>query len=110
MFASQGLCVVSRRLAVLAAGAFLLSLGLQAALADTKPKKTPRTAKKQAAERGQEAKNRPASDKPASGKLEELYGVAWYTSWEDALKEAASPSKEKPVMCLRVLGDLNGFM
>ena len=115
MFTSQGLCVLSRRLVLFAAGACLLSLGLQAARADTKPKRTPRAAKKPAADRGQAAAAKPATVKPATGKasdnrIEELYGVSWHTSWEDALKEAASPSKEKPVMCLRVLGDLNGFM
>ncbi|HEV3024396.1 MAG TPA: sigma-70 family RNA polymerase sigma factor [Pirellulales bacterium] len=43
----------------------------------------------------------------------ELYGIAWHASVDRALAAAqgvVSDERDKPVLCLRVLGDLAGFM
>jgi hypothetical protein len=43
----------------------------------------------------------------------ELYGIVWHPSVERALAAAqgvVSDERDKPVFCLRVLGDLAGFM
>jgi hypothetical protein len=62
-------------------------------------------------------KPRPSAKKPAKNAktaMKELFGVRWHTSVDAALKQAStaetSVSKEKPVMVLRVLGDIDGFM
>jgi len=40
-------------------------------------------------------------------KVRQLCGIRWHTSLEHAQKDAA---KDKPLMVLRVLGELDGFM
>ncbi|MHC4876981.1 MAG: SHD1 domain-containing protein [Planctomycetota bacterium] len=42
-----------------------------------------------------------------------LFGIDWHTSVEqarDSARGTASPRDDKPVMCFRVLGELDGFM
>jgi hypothetical protein len=53
---------------------------------------------------------RPAAAERAG--TEKLWGIAWHPSIDAALAAAAgnSSADEKPVVCLRVLGDLKGFM
>jgi hypothetical protein len=43
-------------------------------------------------------------------RVERLYGIAWHKSVAAALAEARKGEADKPVFCLRVLGDLDGFM
>ena len=40
--------------------------------------------------------------------VKHLYGLDWHTKLDTALKSSASDAK--PIMVLRVLGDLDGFM
>lgn len=60
---------------------------------------------------------KPASADPAanSNKVSQtrLFGIDWHASVEQARESArgtASPRDDKPVMCFRVLGELEGFM
>lgn len=60
---------------------------------------------------------KPASVKSVanSNKVSEtrLFGIDWHASVEQARKSARgteSPRDDKPVMCFRVLGELDGFM
>lgn len=43
-------------------------------------------------------------------KVHEACGVSWHMTVSSALQQAATKKAEKPVMVLRVLGDLDGFM
>ena len=48
----------------------------------------------------------------ADAEVKHLYGLDWHTKLDTALKSAAGDgtTAAKPVMVLRVLGDLDGFM
>jgi hypothetical protein len=61
----------------------------------------------------------PASDQPSAiskhktAPTTRLFGIDWHPSVDQAREAArgtSSPSDDRPVMCFRVLGDLNGFM
>jgi hypothetical protein len=55
----------------------------------------------------------PADDKSTKSgtlKVREACGISWHTAVPAALEQAATKKGEKPVMVLRVLGDLDGFM
>ncbi|MFK8112346.1 MAG: SHD1 domain-containing protein [Rubripirellula sp.] len=44
---------------------------------------------------------------------EQRYGIRWHRTLDGAVSEAgfaSRPSSERPIMCFRVLGDLDGFM
>jgi hypothetical protein len=53
-----------------------------------------------------------SKDTSARTTVKHLYGLDWHTKLDAALKQAAGDKTggEKPVMVLRVLGDLDGFM
>ncbi len=61
---------------------------------------------------GKQKAKKPASESKAGTR--HLFGIDWHLSLDTALKRASSgettSAKEKPVLVLRVLGDLNGFM
>ncbi len=65
-----------------------------------------------AAEKPKAQAKKPAKESKAG--VRHLFGIDWRLSVDDALKQAgagaSSKAKEKPVMVLRVLGDLDGFM
>jgi hypothetical protein len=49
--------------------------------------------------------------KEGTSDVKQLYGLDWHTKLETALQKAGERTgAEKPVMVLRVLGDLDGFM
>ncbi len=59
------------------------------------------------------AKKRNRSNRSKSSKVVKAFGINWTPGMEAALKNATgkeSPEDDRPVMWLRVLGDLNGFM
>ena len=51
-------------------------------------------------------------EKTPQAEVKHLYGLDWHTKLDAALKTAAGDTTvaDKPVMVLRVLGDLDGFM
>ncbi len=51
----------------------------------------------------------PKSKKRSGAGQHELYGLSWHDSVEGALRDAAASSPEKPVLWLRMLGDLGGY-
>jgi hypothetical protein len=58
-------------------------------------------------------KNQPRSQRSDSTREVTAYGIQWTPGVENALKNAAgkeSAADDRPVMWLRVLGDLDGFM
>jgi RNA polymerase sigma factor (sigma-70 family) len=69
-----------------------------------------RREKKQRAEKPDRGKSKVKRDQ---ANVVELYGIPWQPSVERALAAAqgvVSDERDKPVFCLRVLGDLAGFM
>lgn len=61
-----------------------------------------------------EGGNKPSTKKASAKRVtkpgtHELYGIAWYPDGKAALA-AAEKKPERLVYCLRVLGDLDGFM
>jgi hypothetical protein len=92
---------------------------------DTKPKRNAVAAdraakKKQLAQERKSKAQRTAAAKSTRkknaanrGEVEELYGIHWQPSVESASTAAqgvVSDERDKPIFCLRVLGDLSGFM
>ncbi|HEV3006708.1 MAG TPA: sigma-70 family RNA polymerase sigma factor [Pirellulales bacterium] len=64
-------------------------------------------------ERAAKQNRKKSAEKRNRSNVVELYGIAWYASVERALAAAqgvVSDERDKPVFCLRVLGDLAGFM
>ena len=54
----------------------------------------------------------PGRGQPKAGKVQELYGIAWYRTLDSALAAAKADESggQRPVFCLRVLGELDGLM